>query len=312
MKKICLFCIVVIAFLVMPFGVLAKDYVLDEFYDSDLVVVYGDTIDTTSYDFTDVELSRIRYMGNNYYIGRYIGQQTGVFKYDYEFLSSFGDLENSGDCIEKEVSNSDGVSSERLNVCPGTTEYSEFIDYISDSSNKPHAHLIFNPYSMIGGSLTINLEYPEIVEKKISLDVSYFNLMNSSAHSVDANPVSYVTEDGTIVLQDLERTGYDFEGWYLDKKYQYRVTALTQELVEEYFSDDGQYSEIEKKPLEEVDGELVGNIDLYAKWSVNNGKGLSNPQTSSTICIVVLILSLVGAVLYFYVFSRKKRNNIEV
>lgn len=296
-----------LAFLI-PLGVFAKEYSVHEFTyngDSDKLVLYDDTI--VPDNFFHVSLKSIKYKNNDYIINRVVGSSGGIsetIKFNYDFYSaSLIDLKNSGRCIEK-ISTDESVGSSE--ICPGATEYNEFLDFIFDKNNKPNGYFIYEPYSMIGGDLSFSLVYPEEVKKMISLNLAYLNVFNASKASIEANPVSYVKEDGTVVLKDLERDGYKFEGWYLDKNYQYRVTELTQELAEDYFSDSGHFTDIEKTPAEEVDGELVGKIDLYAKWSSNNV--IANPKTLSTIGIIAFVFSFVG-VGCLVIFVNKNREN---
>lgn len=138
------------------------------------------------------------------------------------------------------------------------------------------------------------------------INLDYFNLNNSK----NDNPVGYVKEDGTVVLKKLERDGYKFEGWYLDKNFQYRITELSLEFVRDYFSDMDQFGDIDRGKIELRDDDTyVGNIKLYAKWSSNNK--ISNPKTFSTIGVVVGVIALLGVACSVIFINKKKKNDGE-
>lgn len=76
---------------------------------------------------------------------------------------------------------------------------------------------------------------------KTKYSISY-NL-NNGTNSKD-NPSSYDIKTNTITLKDASRKGYTFNGWYTDKNYKKKITQI-------------------KKGS-------IGNITLYAKWTVNS------------------------------------------
>nr|WIF89110.1 InlB B-repeat-containing protein [Acholeplasma laidlawii] len=59
-----------------------------------------------------------------------------------------------------------------------------------------------------------------------------------------SNPSSYTVETNTITLSEPSKEGYTFNGWYSDEQYTAEVIAITQG--------------------------SIGDITLYAKWSINN------------------------------------------
>src|SRR5690554_520102 len=60
-----------------------------------------------------------------------------------------------------------------------------------------------------------------------------------------SNPNSYTVETNTITLSEPSKEGYTFSGWYSDEQYTVEVLEITQG--------------------------SIGDITLYAKWSINNG-----------------------------------------
>ena len=71
-------------------------------------------------------------------------------------------------------------------------------------------------------------------------NINYENLFNSSLPSDAAH--TYTVEDD-VILKEPERDGYDFEGWYLNSNY-------------------------EGEPIEKIEKGTIGNISVYAKWSI--------------------------------------------
>ena len=51
---------------------------------------------------------------------------------------------------------------------------------------------------------------------------------------VNNNPTTYTIEDGIIILQDIEKEGYQFEGWFLDSDLQTRITQIDSTSLQDY------------------------------------------------------------------------------
>lgn len=80
-------------------------------------------------------------------------------------------------------------------------------------------------------------------EELIKYNISY----NNTYGGVNKNPTQYTVEDSDIILQDIARKGYIFEGWYTESSFENKVTTI---------------NTTEAK-----------NITLYAKWKVDSSSG---------------------------------------
>ena len=78
------------------------------------------------------------------------------------------------------------------------------------------------------------------VWEKDTYSITYRNMR---AGETDGYPESYQVDSDEIVLEEPERIGYTFLGWYADAKY--------------------------KKKIEKIQTGSTGNLTLYAKWKVN-------------------------------------------
>lgn len=90
-------------------------------------------------------------------------------------------------------------------------------------------------------------------DTKIVLDLGYLETYGAT-HD---NPLNYKREDGTIVLKDLQRDDYEFGGWYLDSDYKYRVTEISEEFANDYFTNEGNFKDVDKYPAKNKNGSLI-------------------------------------------------------
>lgn len=84
--------------------------------------------------------------------------------------------------------------------------------------------------------------------------ITYKNISNA----INSNPVNYTIEDANIILQNIEREGYTFKGWYTDENYA-SVSAITQ-----------------------IDTSKGLNITLYALWEENEQIPTPTPTPTPT------------------------------
>lgn len=312
--------VVMIAFL--PNCVYAKEFDFGSFYESDALIFDGDKFIANGYEYIcgskqcttcveewHLELGSVIYDHVVYELENTTGvsvNKTDGYVFNYRNLANL-------------VIEDDNFS---ISVCDENGKYIR-------SGNDDDVILIKNllkdeskvPYVMFDKPITSSREcfwghtLKFDYDTKVTLNLDYLNLEGANHE----NPVSYKKEDGTIVLKELQREGYTFEGWYLDSDYKFRVTELTEEFVNNYFSNSGDFKYIDKIPVKDENGTIIGKIDLYAKWTANKPidktfTGISsivNPQTLAPIGIVVGVLLIVGIVTGVVLF-RKRKNNKDI
>lgn len=302
----------------MPFGVFAKDYSIRDSL-SNTTWNDGDSIDLSdaygefynSY-FIPLYFSTITYNGYIYRLGSdvdgvYLSEYSNKIDFSYNswLLEPLEKFEASNACFLKI---SESLMDEDIghDVCSDSEEYKELMSYFKDSSNKPVFSIEYSYYtSGMYNGLAIHATYPDN-NKETILNISYNNVENSSKESIEKNPIKYSKKDGTIVLKDLVREGFTFEGWYLDEDFKYKVSELNVELFNDYFSDDKCFenTDVEKLSTTIKDYILSGKINLYAKWSSNNV--ITNPKTWSTIELIFFVLST-AIITCIFVFLRSRK-----
>lgn len=310
--KIMLLLVLVGTVVVLPKCVSAKEYSYGDFYNKKLLIFNGDKIITNkkheydcgfgrvciTCDGERFSLDKVTYNSKDYDL---------IYSYNYSLLLGENYVFDYRKFVDAVTING-GVEL--------TYQYSEEDEQLVNSLLKDNSrvpivtscHTYESSYNCFyGHELCLNFD------TKITLNLDYLNVSDTSYD----NPVSYKKEDGTIVLKDLQRDDYEFDGWYLDSDFKYRVTELSGEFASNYFNDFGDFKNINKVPVRNENGNLIGKVNLYAKWIPNKttpntsipviSNIVSNPKTLAPIGIVIGVLLTVGVVTGV-IFFRKKKN----
>src|SRR5690554_2137783 len=109
-------------------------------------------------------------------------------------------------------------------------------------------------YTFAGWYSDSNLNTPYTFTTMPAEDITLYAKWNIITYSINyeldggdnhvSNPSSYTVETNTITLSEPSKEGYTFSGWYSDEQYTVEVLEITQG--------------------------SIGDITLYAKWSINN------------------------------------------
>ncbi len=218
--------------------------ITDKLQNINVTCKYGDKVSSP-----EIYQSVLRYYdyvwtveGNEVQVDEYVISENVVFKIEWspiEYNVIYNYLTNNELEEIKNLKMQDVYSIEKpIHYYKPSRPYYAFVDWYSSANFEGIPQLFTDKY-------TFGDKYLYAKWIPIEYNIDY----NTDAYNVN-NPSSYNFESPTYVLEDPEKEGHIFKGWFLDKNFAYQITEISQ----------GSHGDLELYPKWELEEYLITYI----------------------------------------------------